>query len=486
MQLSLRALRPIALSLSASCLSAACQTGDTPMSPAMNLAGGPALGSAGAPERMAATADAPTHPAMREPAYPRPLYPPENPHSDDKALLGKILFWEEQLSADGSTACGTCHQGRAGGSDPRSATDAARLPGPDGVLEPLPSVRADDGRGALGVVRCGADGMPTGQQLQVTGRKPPSAFDAMFNGAVFWDGRASKDFRDPETQALLITGFLDRQSGRIVGGALENQAVGPPMSEVEMACANPSWSALCSRIARAVPLALARDVPSDMQQFIRAHDHSYPRMFAAAFGSALKHSPSEADDVINAARIAFAIATYERLLTSNQTPWDRWNAGDSTALDAQQVRGFELFMGRANCQACHAPPLFMDLSFHYLGFQPVAQDHGKGGLTDSPPSALGMMKTPTLRNVGLREPGGLTHQGDGPGRSLERIVQLYNEGGRRNDPGLGAEIDPLLVPLELTDDEQRAIIDFLRFGLTDARAMLELPPFDRPRLGSER
>ena len=48
--------------------------------------------------------------------------PPEssaNPVTEQKRVLGKILFWDEQLSSDDTVACGTCHIPAAGGGDPR-------------------------------------------------------------------------------------------------------------------------------------------------------------------------------------------------------------------------------------------------------------------------------------------------------------------------------------------------------------------------------
>lgn len=425
------------------------------------------------------------HPLMGARPYLAVAHPPENPDRDDKALLGKILFWDEQLSSDNTVACGSCHRGSAGGSDPRSAGEAARLTGPDGMLDAHPSPLSDDGRGTLGIVACDPEGKRTGSKRQVTGRKAPSAFDAMFSGELFWDGRAGKDFHDPESGEVLIRGVLDPQSGRVVGGALESQAVGPFLNDVEMACAKSTWPKLYEKLALATPLSLSTRVPAELQRFIEEHGGSYPKLFERVFGDTLK-SASDPNDVINAKRIAFAIATYERRLTSNQTPWDRWNAGEAKALTKQQVRGYELFMDKGNCQSCHAPPLFMDLIFHYNGFHQIKRDPGKGGLAGGDAAELGMMKTPTLRNVGLREPGGLLHQGDGPGHDLASVMKIYNDGGRRDEPEVAALIDPLIVPLELTDDEQAAIIDFMRNGLTDPRVKSERPPFDRPTLRNER
>src|SRR5262245_11453347 len=126
------------------------------------------------------------------PAYPDPVTPSENLHSPEKALLGKILFWEEQLSSDDSVACGTCHRAAAGGSDPRAPSADSRHPGADGMLG-----TADDPHGAQGIRRCEIVGgqlrrkpdATFGDRVQVTRRKPPSYLDAMFAPDLFWDGR---------------------------------------------------------------------------------------------------------------------------------------------------------------------------------------------------------------------------------------------------------------------------------------------------------
>ncbi|MBM3962883.1 MAG: di-heme enzyme, partial [Planctomycetes bacterium] len=50
---------------------------------------------------------------------PTPYVPPQNPQSPAKIVLGKVLFWDEQLSSDDTVACGTCHLPEFGGSDGR-------------------------------------------------------------------------------------------------------------------------------------------------------------------------------------------------------------------------------------------------------------------------------------------------------------------------------------------------------------------------------
>ncbi|MEM1422513.1 MAG: cytochrome-c peroxidase, partial [Planctomycetota bacterium] len=119
--------------------------------------------------------------------FPQQPVPLENPITEPKRVLGKILFWDEQLSSDNTTACGTCHVPGAGGID----LVQGRHPGPDGILG-----TNDDIGGANGVVRSDAFDEyapdPTfGFGVQVTGRASMPNFNMGFANELFWDGRAS-------------------------------------------------------------------------------------------------------------------------------------------------------------------------------------------------------------------------------------------------------------------------------------------------------
>lgn len=89
-------------------------------------------------------------------ALPPPPVPPENPVTEEKRILGKILFWDEQLASDGTVACGTCHQFKRAGSDGRRGVH----PGVDEVFG-----TADDVVGSPGVVRRDAGGHPVNDPL---------------------------------------------------------------------------------------------------------------------------------------------------------------------------------------------------------------------------------------------------------------------------------------------------------------------------------
>lgn len=61
-----------------------------------------------------------------------------------------------------------------------------------------------------------------------------------------------------------------------------------------------------------------------------------------------------------------AIATYERTLVPDQSPFDRFLAGIPGAMTPQQQQGFNVFQG-SDCRICHTPPLFTNNAFHNMG-----------------------------------------------------------------------------------------------------------------------
>lgn len=392
--------------------------------------------------------------------------PEENPITEAKRVLGKILFWDEQLSSDDKVACGTCHKPAAGGADNRLALN----PGFDRIFG-----TADDITGSPGIQALDADGNPLNDPLfghtpQVTGRATPSFLTAMFADRLFWDGRAVDEFVDPLDASTVVIA---------AGGALENQALGPLLSTVEMAQSGRTWQDVTDKLAVATPLALARNIPADMQDALQG-ETSYPQLFAAAF----------ADEAITPARIAMAIATYERTLVPNDTPWDQFVAGDATAMTADQIAGWDLFRTQTPCGNCHRPPLFSDNNFRNIGLRPSVEDLGEFEVTGRN-NDRGDFKTPSLRNVGLR----LALMHVGWITSVSDALDFYNAGTNATGhvqftedqsgiPNSNLEINEINV---FGDDPVRRgqLIDFLVNGLTDARVAQERFPFDRPTLASE-
>ncbi|MBU6284113.1 c-type cytochrome, partial [bacterium] len=179
-------------------------------------------------------------------------------------------------------------------------------------------------------------------------------------------------------------------------------------------------------------------------------------------------------DEVSMDRIADAIASYERTVVSGDSAWDRYQAGDKKALTAQQVRGLELFNGKANCATCHASFNFSDENFHNLG---VGWDESKKELADvgrfevtKADTDKGAFKTPTLRNVAQTGP----YMHDGSEATLREVVVLYNRGGNKN-PWLS----PKMKPLALTEAEIDDLVAFL--GALDGEVKAQGKPATLPQ-----
>lgn len=188
--------------------------------------------------------------------------------------------------------------------------------------------------------------------------------------------------------------------------------------------------------------------------------------------------------------IANAIATFERSLVSRNAPFDRFIAGDKNALSDLQKQGWELFKGKAKCLACHtrsaAAPLFTDAKFHNTGvrakeltFEALSQRADDVKRMASSPATLahdpqfsdlgrflvtrdakdlGAFKTPTLRDVELTGP----YMHDGSIRTLLDVLRFYNQGGVKNPM-----LDQKMSPLNLSEHEMNAIVEFLRALTSD-------------------
>lgn len=388
------------------------------------------------------------------PLEPPPPGPPGNPTTAAKATLGKILFWDEQLSSTRTVACGTCHSSGFGGTDPRSPISAATStnPGPDSLIG-----TPDDIRGSGGVPFTNLDGtfvsgQPYGLDPQVTGRRSMSYINAAYSPILFWDGRATGVFRDPVSNVVVLNN----------GGALESQSVGPPVSTAEMAHSGRDWNDVAARVAASKPLALSANIPAPLSTWIGGR--SYPELFQEVFGT-LDVTPI---------RIAFAIGAFERTLFSDQAPVDLANAG-ITPLSAAENRGRNIFNANG-CNTCHGSNLFSDNAFHYIGVRPQNDDTGRFQVTNNPGN-LGEFRTPSLRNVELRR----SYFHNGQFTTLEQVVAFYNRGGDFNAPNK----PPVIRPLGLNAGQQADLVAFLRRPLTDPRVAAESGPFARPQLYTE-
>ena len=172
---------------------------------------------------------------------------------------------------------------------------------------------------------------------------------------------------------------------------------------------------------------------------------------------------------ITAANASQALAAYMRTILCTDTAFDRYERGDKKALNAAQLRGWEIFRGKAACATCHVGTLFTDLRYHNvgIGMQAANPDPGRFKVTQQSRD-MGAFKTPTLRDISRSAP----YFHDGSVESLEEAVKLMAAGGIDNP-----HKDAQLVDAKLTDAERKDLVAFLR-GLDcpcDAKALSLAP-----------
>jgi len=338
-------------------------------------------------------------------AYAAPLglpqtpVPADNPQTAAKISLGDRLFHDKRFSIDGKVSCATCHEKEKGFTDHRRVSKGHN--------------------GLLGT------------------RNAPTVINAAYMKTLFWDGR------EPD---------------------LEGQSKQPPINPVEGGL--PDHEALLEVIR---------------------NDPSYVKEFRDVFGV-------DVGD-ISIEHYARAIASFERTIVAGDSPFDRYlYGGDKSAMSEAAIRGLEVYRGQGRCVSCHiieqTQALFTDNRFHNIGvgFKNIRgrvgeiaaeflQAKNSGADVDktvlSDPSAaelgrfavsedlnqVGAFKTPTLRNIALTAP----YMHDGSQKTLEDMVEFYNNGGRVNaDDPFSPFLSGGIRPLNLTDQQKADLVEFLR------------------------
>ena len=180
---------------------------------------------------------------------------------------------------------------------------------------------------------------------------------------------------------------------------------------------------------------------------------------------------------VNFQHTAGALAAYIRTLNPFKSSFDHYMQGDKTALTAAQQRGFNLFMGKAQCGTCHFAPLFNGLlppnynTTEYEVLGTPADDNLENPHADSDQGRYAFMpfatfkgafKTPTVRNAAMTAP----YMHNGKFSSLEKVLDFYDKGG---GVGLGLNVPDQTLsssPLHLSAQEKKDIIAFIE-SLTD-------------------
>lgn len=236
-------------------------------------------------------------------------------------------------------------------------------------------------------------------------RNAPTVFNTAFNPVQFWDGRAA---------------------------SLEEQALGPIQNPIEMAETHENVVAKLQKIK------------------------GYREQFQAVFGTDVT-----IEGIVN------AIAAYERTVISQDSPFDKYVAGDAKAMDQAAVRGLALFKGKARCILCHNGSNFTDNRFHNLGVPqagPPKEDLGRYYVTQLE-GDKGAFKTPTLRSITETAP----YMHNGAFSTLAEVIEFLDKGGEPNP-----HLSPLMKPLGLTMDEKADLLALLK-ALKGEEIPFEMP-----------
>lgn len=245
---------------------------------------------------------------------------------------------------------------------------------------------------------------------QKGGRNVPTVINSGYFEVQFWDGRAP---------------------------SLEEQAKGPIQATIEM----------------------NQDVPELILE-LKAIP-GYVKRFEKVFGS----------NSINLENIVKAIATFERSVVSKNAPYDKYFAGDRSAMSPSALNGMKLFFGKAKCSICHNGPAFTDSGFHNIGVKqhgPMKVDPGRFNVSKDE-FDKGAFKTPGLRHITRTAP----YMHDGSEATLEEVIKFYNRGG-----DVAENRSPFITPLGLSQQEEKDLVKFMKAleGEPIIVSLPELPP----------
>jgi len=174
-------------------------------------------------------------------------------------------------------------------------------------------------------------------------------------------------------------------------------------------------------------------------------------------------------DAVTIENLQDAIASFERTIITNNSPFDKYAAGQFDALTSQQRRGLNLFRSASTrCFECHAAPTFGSDNFFVTGVPDLdTQLHDAGRAEIASDGLDGAFKAPSLRNVALSAP----YMHNGAFSTLEEVIDFYAEGGGANQ---GIAVDRQIVPFELSEQEREDLVAFL-YALTDESGMPQVP-----------
>jgi cytochrome c peroxidase len=271
---------------------------------------------------------------------------------------------------------------------------------------------------------------------QVEPRNTPTVINAIFNFRNFWDGRANNIFNgrspfgprdptagvDPENSILVTDSTLNTLTPiqvAIPDASLASQAVGPPGIDLEMSCRGRVFEEIGQKMLAAKPLANQSVDPTDSvlgphadkkQGLTITYDALIKKAFLPKFWRSARLSQDGYTQIVKNFSLfwGLSIMLYESTLVSDQAPFDQYANGNITAMNAQQVSGFQVFTGNGGCISCHKGPEFTGAASalktaQHLGAQVEHMIMGDGNISLSDSGFYNLGVTPPGNDLGIGE-----------------------------------------------------------------------------------
>lgn len=414
----------------------------------------------------------------------------EAPHLDDtdrkRAVLGRALFFDTDLSKNGKIACASCHK---------------------------PDKSFTDGRSkAVG--------------LSERPKNTPTLINSFTSFWFYWDGRtdslasqslnpledeAEHGFSRAELAQIIFKKYRSQYEtlfGRLPADLITKLRLpAKPTKEVTSVSDNVIRFAIAStvnpKLIRDLGSLSFQSTQAQLRQYrskLSYHSDQDPQSVSSInYNQLTEPEKKQLNQVF--ANIGLSIEAFEKGIVAIESPFDafiqRWSRSSDPKPQAhfskdfgfKEFLGFQLFLGKASCHTCHTGPYFKDNQFHNIGLPSVddSLDLGRsqgiktvksdpfncqGAFFNSPtrrrsesckdlsfldsetPEAIGAFKTPTLRNIAETAP----YMRDGRFSNLRQVLEHYNRMDTHSGVGFREET---LKPLNLSETELEALKSFL-------------------------
>lgn len=360
---------------------------------------------------------------------------PQNPLTEEKVQLGKMLFYETGLAVDamkpesiGTYSCATCHNPKAG-------------------FKPNNFQGIADGGIGLGINGDGrlmnSDYLES--EIDVQSARPLSLVNVAYVTNTMWNGMFGAHYVNEETEDRWLEELGNHTNHEGFDGIMSSNLDGQVVHRLNIS-----------------------------KEF--CDENGYTQYFDNAFPEVEESERYSQETVVR------ALSNFIRTILATDAPFQKFLKGESQALTIQEKRGANLFFSKARCINCHNSPGLSAVDFHVLGVKDMYQspsyntntsdfrNTGRGGFTGLEEDMY-KFKIPTVYN--LDDTKFFFHGSSMT--SLEEVVE-YKDLARSENPNIpDSLLSPLFQPIGLTQIEKEDLVAFLRNGLRDPNLERYIP-----------